>query len=298
MSLTGVVVGAGDRGYDGYAKVLLDRPELGRIVAAADPDPARRDRFADRFGLGSDAMYPGWDELFAEGKLADYAIITTGDTHHVEPALLALAAGYHVLLEKPMALEESDCVRIVEAAEAADRTVAVCHVFRHSHLFAALGEVVASGELGDVTSIQLSENVAFWHYAHSYVRGYTRNSRVPWLLQKSCHDLDLLQWLAGSGAAEVSSFIRPTELTAANAPADAPEYCAQGCPHSRGARPCVAHHALGSLCLPDRRQRPAVGPDRLDPFHERCGRQLHPQLQLTPHDAFGARRWHQGHRLG
>ncbi|MCB0953842.1 MAG: Gfo/Idh/MocA family oxidoreductase [Microthrixaceae bacterium] len=232
MSLTGVVVGAGDRGYDGYAKVLLDRPELGRIVAAADPDPTRRDRFADRFGLGTADMYPGWDELFAEGRLADYAIITTGDTHHVEPALLALDAGYHVLLEKPMALEEADCVRIVEAAEAADRTVAVCHVFRHSHLFAALGEVVASGELGDVTSIQLSENVAFWHYAHSYVRGHTRNSRVPWLLQKSCHDLDLLQWLAGSRAAAVSSFIRPTELTAANAPADAPEHCAQGCPHS------------------------------------------------------------------
>ncbi|MEZ5349116.1 MAG: Gfo/Idh/MocA family oxidoreductase [Microthrixaceae bacterium] len=131
----------------------------------------RGDRFADRFGLGTDAMYPGWDELFAAGKLADYAIITTGDTHHVEPALLALAAGYHVLLEKPMALDEADCMRIVDAAEAADRTVAVCHVFRHSHVFAALGEIVASGELEDVTSIQLSENVAFWHYAHSYVRG-------------------------------------------------------------------------------------------------------------------------------
>ncbi|MEZ5267005.1 MAG: hypothetical protein R2789_00040 [Microthrixaceae bacterium] len=67
-----------------------------------------------------------------------------------------------------------------------------------------------------MTSIQLSENVAFWHYAHSYVRGHP-TFRVPWLLQKSCHDLDLLQWLAGSKAAEVTSFIRPTELTEVNA---------------------------------------------------------------------------------
>ncbi len=232
VALTGVVVGAGDRGYDGYAKVLLERPELGRIVAAADPDPTRRDRFADRFGLDDADMYPGWDELFAQGRLADYAIVATGDTLHVEPALLALEAGYHVLLEKPMALDEADCVRIVEAAERAGRTVAVCHVFRYSHVFAALGEVVASGEIGDVVSIQLSENVAFWHYAHSYVRGHTRNSRVPWLLQKSCHDLDLLQWLAGSRAESVASFIRPTELTEANAPEGAPEHCAEGCPHS------------------------------------------------------------------
>ena len=68
-------------------------------------------------------------------------------------------------------------------------------------MFARLAEVIASGELGKVLTIQLSENVAFWHYAHSYVRGHTRNSVVPWLLQKSCHDLDLLQWFAGAHAA-------------------------------------------------------------------------------------------------
>ena len=81
-------------------------------------------------------------------------------------------------------------------------------------------------------SIQLAENVAFWHYAHSYVRGHTRRSTVPWLLQKSCHDLDLLAWMAGSTAESVSSFLRPTELTEANAPEGAPEHCIEGCPHA------------------------------------------------------------------
>lgn len=233
MSTTGVVVGAGDRGYDAYATLLLEEPDLGRIVAVADPDEGRRSRFAGRYSLSDDALYPGWDELFARPRLADYAIVATGDTHHVEPTLAALAAGYHVLLEKPMALDEDDCVRIVEAAAAADRTVAVCHVYRYSHLFAALGRLVHSGALGDVVTIQLSENVAFWHYAHSYVRGHTRRSVVPWLLQKSCHDLDLLQWLAGSHARQITSFARPTELTDSNAPAGAPEHCIEGCPHAR-----------------------------------------------------------------
>jgi predicted dehydrogenase len=232
MSTTGVVVGAGDRGYDAYATLLLDEPDLGRIVAVADPDAGRRERFARRYSLGVADGYPGWVELFERPRMADYAIIATGDTHHVEPTLAALRAGYHVLLEKPMALDEADATAIVDAAHRADRVVAVCHVYRYSHLFAALHRVIAAGELGDVVSIQLAENVAFWHYAHSYVRGHTRNSRVPWLLQKSCHDLDLLAWMAGAPAASVSSFLRPTELTAANAPDGAPEHCIEGCPHA------------------------------------------------------------------
>ncbi|MEZ5382776.1 MAG: Gfo/Idh/MocA family oxidoreductase [Microthrixaceae bacterium] len=232
MSTTGVVIGAGDRGYDAYATLLLDEPDLGRIVGVADPDKGRRSRFADRYSLQPSQCFPGWQELFAQPKAADYVIVATGDTHHVEPTLAALRAGYHVLLEKPMALDEADARAIVKAAEEADRVVAVCHVFRYSHVFAALHRVVASGELGDVVSIQLAENVAYWHYAHSYVRGHTRNSAVPWLLQKSCHDMDLLAWLAGSQAETVSSHLRPTELTEHNAPDGAPEHCIEGCPHS------------------------------------------------------------------
>ena len=232
VATTGVVIGAGDRGYDAYATLLLDEPGLGRIVGVADPDQGRRERFAERFDLSESACHPGWEELFAGPRSADWAIIATGDTHHVEPTLAALAAGYHVLLEKPMALDETDARRIVDASTATGLVVAVCHVYRYSHLFSRLQKIVSSGALGDVVSIQMSENVAFWHYAHSYVRGHTRRSSVPWLLQKSCHDLDLLSWMAGSPAESVSSFTRPTELTARNVPAGAPEYCIEGCPHA------------------------------------------------------------------
>ncbi len=124
--------------------------------------------------------------------------MATGDRHHVEPTLAALAAGYHVLLEKPIALTEADCVRLAEAADEAGRVLAICHVYRYSHLFSKLHDEIESGALGDVVAIAQSENVSFWHYAHSYVRGLTRRSDVPWLLQKSCHDLDLIAWMAGA----------------------------------------------------------------------------------------------------
>jgi predicted dehydrogenase len=225
-----VIIGAGERGANVYGARMHADPRA-TVVAVAEPDEARRALAIERFGLARGAAVATWDDLFADPPDADVAIVATGDAQHVAPTLGALAAGWHVLLEKPMALTDDDCRRIVEASEAAQRTVAVCHVYRTSHLFARLHDVVRSGQLGDVVSIQLSENVAYWHHAHSYVRGLTRSSRVPMLLQKSCHDLDLLAWLAGAPAARVTSLVRPTELTEANAPDGAPERCTDGCPH-------------------------------------------------------------------
>ncbi|MDZ7732624.1 MAG: Gfo/Idh/MocA family oxidoreductase [Acidimicrobiia bacterium] len=230
--MTAVVVGAGERGLNAFGAWFEQHPGEGFVVGVAEPDATRRDRFARRHELPPDACHVSWDELFDRPRFADVAVVATGDRHHVEPTLLALERGYHVLLEKPMALDEEDARRIVDAAESADRIVQVCHLYRYSAVFAALQRAVASGALGKVVTIQLAENVAFWHYAHSYVRGHTRNSEVPMLLQKSCHDLDLLHWLAGAPASRVTSLTRPTELTAANAPADAPEHCIEGCPHS------------------------------------------------------------------
>ncbi|MCC7075755.1 MAG: Gfo/Idh/MocA family oxidoreductase [Acidimicrobiia bacterium] len=229
---TGIVIGAGDRGYDAYTTLFLDHPHEGSVVGVAEPDPGRRARFAHRYGLTPDRCFETWEDILATPRFADFALVATGDLHHVAPTLAALAAGYHVLLEKPMALDDVSCLRLVEAAARAGRTLAVCHVYRFSNLFSRLHAVVASGALGEIVAIQQSENVAYWHYAHSYVRGLTRSSRVPWLLQKSCHDLDLIAWLAGSTAARVSSFTRPTQLTGAHAPVGAPEFCIEGCPHA------------------------------------------------------------------
>lgn len=72
VATTGVVVGAGDRGFDAYATLLLDEPELGRIVAVADPDAGRRARFAERYSLGTADCFDGWESLFAGPRRADY----------------------------------------------------------------------------------------------------------------------------------------------------------------------------------------------------------------------------------
>jgi len=231
---TGVVIGAGDRGANAYVPLLLQEPALGRLVAVAEPDAARRDAFADRFAIPEAMRFADHAALLSRPAIADFALIATPDSQHLAPALQALERGYHVLLEKPMATREADCVRLVEAAEKSGRLLQICHVLRYAPLYEAIKQVIDSGELGEVLTIQHAENLSYWHYAHSYVRGHWRNrgASSPMILAKSCHDLDLLYWFAGAAPARLTSLERPTELCAANAPPDAPDFCIEGCGHA------------------------------------------------------------------
>ncbi len=227
-----IVVGAGLRGRLTYGAWARAHPERLRIVAVAEPDATKRRRMADEHGLPPERVFQDWRPLLDAPRLAAAAIVATGDTQHVEPALAALARGYHLLLEKPIAPEAADCVRVVEAAERAGRLLQIGHVLRHSEFYERAHDVIESGRLGELVLLDLREHVAHWHMTHSYVRGKFRNQRIaaPILLAKSCHDLDLLVWLAGRRALRVASFGGLGHFTAANAPEGAPERCSDGCP--------------------------------------------------------------------
>jgi predicted dehydrogenase len=231
---TGVVIGAGDRGANAYVPLLLECPELGSIVGVAERDPDRRAAFADRFGLAETSCFENARDLLEGPRMADFALIATQDNQHVEPALSALERGYYVLLEKPMALCEADCEELARASERSGKLLQICHVLRYAPLYQAIKQVVDSGEIDEVVTIQHSENVSYWHYAHSYCRGNWRNraESSPMILAKSCHDLDLLYWLAGAPPVRLTSIERDTQLCEKNAPADAPDYCIEGCMHA------------------------------------------------------------------
>ena len=113
-----VMLGAGGRGFYSYGNWILNHPEQIRVVAVAELDPARRERFAEAHSLPPDRVFTDHRELYAKGQLAEALINTTMDRDHVETTLGALETGYHVLLEKPMATTPHDCVRLVRAAEA------------------------------------------------------------------------------------------------------------------------------------------------------------------------------------
>ncbi|WP_328924466.1 Gfo/Idh/MocA family oxidoreductase [Streptomyces sp. NBC_00190] len=224
--ITLAVVGAGERGT-GHARWALAHPERATVVAVAEPRKARRERFAADHALGAGTAVDDWRVLAARGRVADAVLICTLDREHLEPVLAFAALGYHIMLEKPMALTEDECRRIVAAVEAAGVILSVGHILRYTPYTRALKHVLDSGRIGDVVSVQHLEPVGFWHQAHSFVRGNWRreDQASSMLMAKSCHDLDWLQYVLGRPPVRVSSFGRLSHFRPGNRPAGAADRC-------------------------------------------------------------------------
>ncbi|MBR6708171.1 MAG: Gfo/Idh/MocA family oxidoreductase [Clostridia bacterium] len=228
-----IIIGAGGRGRT-YAAFAQNRPDLYRVVGVAEPIDIRRNYILQRHPDAKDAAYRDWTEILDRPKFADIAVITTMDRMHLAPALRAIELGYDLLLEKPIAPTASECKLLCEAAEAKGTRVLVCHVLRYTGFFRAVKSCIDSGKLGRIMSITHTEGVGNIHQSHSFVRGNWHNSEESsfMLLQKSCHDLDILQWLLGCDCRRVQSFGSLSYFTPENRPEGAPDYCLDGCPHA------------------------------------------------------------------
>jgi predicted dehydrogenase len=226
--LTAVLCGAGNRGLDGYGTYALLRPELLKIVAAADPRETRRHLAQRRHQIADDLLFEDWAELSGRERIADVAIVATPDTGHVEPTIALMEHGYHVLLEKPMALSPQDCWRLVECAEQTGRILTVCHVLRYAPYFREMKSFLESGRLGQLVTLRHLEPVNFWRFTHSFVRGnWSREvDSSPFILSKACHDFDLLAYLVGLPCLRISSFGSLTHFRPENKPEGAAARCA------------------------------------------------------------------------
>ena len=229
--ITAVVLGAGSRGsiYAGYAKA---HPDALQIVAVAEPRADRRTMLAQELNIPN--CFESWQEVLAQPRMADCVFVCTMDDDHIGPAIRAMELGYHVLLEKPMSNTEAQCRQIVDTANRTGRTLAVCHVLRYTPFYMTLKELIDQDRIGEVTTINQIENVGYWHQAHSFVRGIWRNTAEtsPMILQKSCHDMDIILWLMGRTCKRVQSFGSLRHFTPEHAPEGAPERCLDGCPHA------------------------------------------------------------------
>lgn len=230
--ITIAIIGLGSRGLDTYAACLERYPEKAKIVAVADVNPERVQLAAQRYQIPAERCFDSSMELLSVDRLADAIVLATPDACHHQEAIAALNKGYHLLLEKPVARTATECADIARLAERKGLHVAVCHVLRYTVFYQQLKALVDSGRIGDVVSIQAIERVGYWHQAHSFVRGNWHNKAksTPMILQKCCHDLDILLWLAGRRCERVSSFGSLTHFRPENKPEGAPRRCVDGCP--------------------------------------------------------------------
>ena len=221
-----IVIGAGSRGIT-YSELMAKLPEQYKVVAIAEPIESRRNHVKQLHNIPDEYCFDDYTPLLALGKIADVAVICTMDRQHFEPAMMAIELGYDLLLEKPIAPTAQQCAQLTAAAEKKGVKVVICTVLRYTPFFRTLKTLVDSGRIGRVMSVNHEECVGNIHQTHSFVRGKWGNEgrSSNMLLQKSCHDLDILQWLIGKKCKSIQSFGTLSFFTAENAPADSAEYC-------------------------------------------------------------------------
>ena len=229
-----VLVGAGSRGtiYGSWA-----HGHGIEIAAIAERRSDRLTEAAKQWNVPKERCFTDASDLFALGKIADAAIIATMDRDHFGHVMAALDCGYDILLEKPISPDPLECIQIEARANELGRKITVCHVLRYTNLWGTLKDIIDSGELGKIVAIKHSENIGNFHMAHSFVRGNWRNDTLssPIIMQKSCHDLDILLWLTGAHCTRVAAFGSLSYFKESNAPAGSTDRCAT-CPVAENCR--------------------------------------------------------------
>lgn len=225
-----VVFGLGARGtiYANFAKTYPEKFELVAIIE----NNLQRLEYAKTAYPGT-RLFDNYKDFLAENIAADIVAVATQDEDHKEHAIAMMKAGYDLLLEKPIANNQEDCLAIYEASKQYDKKVVICHVLRYTPFYSTVKRIIDSGKLGEVVTIHASENVGYYHQAHSFVRGPWRNKSQssPMILAKCCHDMDILRYLIGEECLSVSSYGDLFYFNKEHAPKGATAFCSD-CPHT------------------------------------------------------------------
>lgn len=165
MALRAAVVGCGGAGGE-HVRAYRELGTEVELVGVCDLVEERARRLAAAVGA---ATYTDLPTLLASGR-PDLVSVCTAEYQHTEPVLAALAAGCHVLCEKPLAASVADARRMVAAAAAAGRVLGIDYNYRHMPAFAALRAELAAGVLGEPILAQISAHAFCYHHALDLVR--------------------------------------------------------------------------------------------------------------------------------
>lgn len=149
--LRAAVIGAGSWAVASHLPNLAARPEV-ELIGVCRPDLAQATAVADRFGIGF--ATEDYRELLA--REPDLVVVSSPSAWHAEHARAALAAGAHVLVEKPFTLDPADAWDLVAAAERAGRHLVVAYGFNDRPLTVAAAELLARHGIGTVETVQVT----------------------------------------------------------------------------------------------------------------------------------------------
>jgi predicted dehydrogenase len=170
------------------------------VVALASARMERARSTADAFGVPH--AYDDWEAMLASHEL-DLVCIATPTVLHEPQTLAAIAAGAHVLCEKPTAMDAAEAARMLQAAEAAERVHMIDHELRFNPNRMRIAELVSEGALGEVRHVDITNVGATWGDPASRPQGdwwslaHQGGGRLG---ANGSHQVDLLRWWLGEVA--------------------------------------------------------------------------------------------------
>lgn len=186
-----------------HARVYSES-EKARLVAVCDIDERRARDLASKFGVES---YTNLNAMLARDDI-DAVSIVTPDFAHTDIALAAIAAGKHILCEKPLATTSAECRRIIDAAKAADLKLMVDFHARWSPPFWSAKKSIERGDVGSVRLVYYRLNDTI--YVPTEMLSWASKSTVAWFI--GSHSLDTVMWLVGDRPTSVYAVSRSVVL--------------------------------------------------------------------------------------
>ncbi|MCX7013079.1 MAG: Gfo/Idh/MocA family oxidoreductase [Candidatus Sumerlaeota bacterium] len=200
-------IGAGGRS-GAYARHYVTRDDI-EIVALADPVRHHRRFTIERTGIkNSPEEYDDWRAMLREQKDLDGVVVITPNYLHADPAVACLERGLPVALEKPLATTKEDCERILDAERANGGRTLIGFVLRSTPFYGKIKELLEKRAIGQIVSIQADE-LPGWGVSSIMNRGLWRRFQKMGggaLLEKCCHDMDILNWTMDARPRSLNSF--------------------------------------------------------------------------------------------
>ena len=200
------VLGCGDRSRKVVGHLLEDSGRQAEIAAVYDPDASEMEFVKETWQTPEAKSCASYQQA-VDVPGVEWVMIFSPNAFHHDQILYAFRRGRNVFSEKPIGTTLEDCVDIYNAYKSSGRTFATGFVLRYAPLYRKTKELLDSGEFGRIISINADENVSPHHGGYIMVN-WRRNTSLagPHILEKCCHDLDLINWFCNSKATRAASF--------------------------------------------------------------------------------------------
>ena len=200
-------IGTGGRSQV-YAEVYQAADDI-EIVGLADPNADHRKALTTRTGLAAGTPeFDDWRDMLDATQDLDGLVICTPNYLHAEQAVACLELGVPIALEKPLATTQADCERIIEAERSNGGRVLLGFVLRSTPFYSKIQELLSSGAIGQIVSIQADELVGLGTTSVIFRSSWRRYSSMSGgsMLEKACHDMDILNWMMGCRPMSLNSY--------------------------------------------------------------------------------------------